>query len=132
MGLTLACLLVALRPGSTSQLRREPDADPAFLPVESVNFIQMNYPSARIFNQYDWGGYLIYRLWPQNHPFIDGRGEIYAVQPGWEQILSRYDVDLVVIRNNTSLAGALESDPGWRLAHQDRISVIYTRNEKVH
>jgi hypothetical protein len=136
MGLTLACLLVALRPGSTSQLRREPDADPAFLPVESVNFIQMNYPSARIFNQYDWGGYLIYRLWPQNHPFIDGRGEmyplsflkdyvrVYAVQPGWEQILSRYDVDLVVIRNNTSLAGALESDPGWRLAHQDRISVM--------
>ncbi|HTE86157.1 MAG TPA: hypothetical protein VK821_15645 [Dehalococcoidia bacterium] len=142
IAIVLACLAVAVRPTPGSQLRREPRANPEFLPVDSVSYIQQNYPNAHIFNQYEWGGYLIYRLWPQNRPFIDGRGEmfaipflkdyvrVFAVQPGWQQTLQRYDVDLVIVRNDTSLAGALESSPTWRLAHRDTVSVVYARAEQ--
>jgi hypothetical protein len=136
-----ACLALALRPGSASAFQREPSADPGFLPVESMNFIEAHYPHARVFNQYEWGGYILYRLWPANRPFIDGREEmyglpflrdyvrVYTVQPGWEDTLRRYDVDLVVVRKDASLAGALESSPNWRLANQDRVSVVYIRAE---
>lgn len=142
MAAVLGCLAIAVRPSATTQLHREPPADSAFLPVDSVNFIQQHYPIARMLNQYEWGGYLIYRLWPQNRPFIDGRGEMYAlpflrdyvrvysVQPGWQQVLSRYDVNLVIVRQDTSLAGALESDPEWQIAHRDNVSVVYTRTER--
>jgi hypothetical protein len=138
-GSAAACLVLALRPGSASAFQHGPDADPRFLPVGSMNFIEQNFPNARLFNQYEWGGYILYHLWPANRPFIDGREEmyplpylkdyvrIYSVRSGWQETLQRYGIDLVVVRSDSSLAGALQSSAGWRLAYQDGVSVVYAR-----
>jgi hypothetical protein len=130
---------LTFRPAAWSQFQGEPRTAGQGVPVDAVNLIQKQFPNAHVFNQYEWGGYLIYRLWPQQRPFIDGRGEMfppaflaeylntYAVKPGWEGTLDRYGVDLVLIRSDSPLAGALETNPRWRLVHQDELATIYTR-----
>ncbi len=51
------------------------------IPVKAVDFIQENNLHGPVFNLYNEGGYLIFRLWPQDKVFIDGRSEVYRGQP---------------------------------------------------
>jgi len=41
-------------------------------PVQGISYIQSNLPEGNLFAEYDWGGYLIWKL-PQKKVFIDGR-----------------------------------------------------------
>ena len=62
-----------------------------------------------LYNEYAWGGYLIWRFWPERRVFIDGRclvygdkviGEAISVskgQQGWESILEKYDVEGILV-----------------------------------
>jgi hypothetical protein len=83
-----------------------------------------------LFNEYDWGGYLIFAL-PERPVFIDGRyipyvGRVFAdyrtlvgVAPGWREVLERYRVAEALLEPSRPLAGALRED-GWRVRAEDR------------
>lgn len=45
------------------------------LPVVAVDALGANGLCGRIFHPYEWGGYLIWRLWPEVRVFVDGRGD---------------------------------------------------------
>jgi hypothetical protein len=138
-GITVAAIALAFRPSTWSEFRHDPRTSGQPIPVDAVNVIAQQYPNARIFNQYEWGGYLIYRLWPNQRPFVDGRGEMfppelltqyldaYVAKPGWSGILDRYGINLVLVRSDSPLAGALETNPGWRLVKSDKVAAIYVR-----
>lgn len=86
-----------------------------FYPVKAVEYIKENDLNGRIFNQYGWGGYLIWKL-PEHKVFVDGRmtgflwtapnGEsnsafrdyltVTAENEGWEDILKKFDVEYVL------------------------------------
>ncbi|MEK7546720.1 MAG: hypothetical protein AAB536_00860 [Patescibacteria group bacterium] len=51
------------------------------IPVKAVDFIKENQIHGPLFNLYNEGGYLIFRLWPEDKVFIDGRSEVYGGQP---------------------------------------------------
>lgn len=52
-----------------------------------------------MFNYFTWGGYLLYRQWPERRVFIDGQadfygeaftrkyGQVICAQEGWEAVL---------------------------------------------
>jgi hypothetical protein len=78
-----------------------------------------------ILNEYDWGGWLIHAA-PQHPTFIDGRGALLFVpdvlsdfdravglRPGYEDVLRRWDIALVLLRPDRPLVGALRKE-GWR------------------
>lgn len=46
----------------------------AYYPETAVRLIKKTNLKGNIYNSYDWGGYLIWRLYPENKVFIDGRG----------------------------------------------------------
>ena len=68
------------------------------IPVKAVDFIKENGIRGPLFNLYNEGGYLIFRLWPEDKVFIDGRSEVYrgrpiiefftifGLHPGWEKL----------------------------------------------
>jgi hypothetical protein len=136
----LATIAIALRPAPWSEFQRAPRTEGQLVPVHAVDVIEQQYPNARIFNQYEWGGYLTYRLWPHQRPFIDGRGEMFdaaflqtyletfEAQRGWQDTLQRYGVNLVIVRTDSSIAGALQASPQWRLASEDDIATVYVRD----
>lgn len=114
-------------------------AERARFPVAAVEWITANHPAANLYNSYGWGGYLIWRLYPEYRVFIDGRADVYGdafieqylsvyrAEPGWEEELERRAVRLVLVEPDAPLAKALSKSPGarWRRAFADTESVVY-------
>jgi hypothetical protein len=92
-----------------------------------------------IFNKYGWGGYLIFRLYPDYRVFADGRADVYGDEflfqmvdtydghPGWRAPLDRYGVRTVLIPPDASLASLLQIDREWQKVYEDNQAVIFTR-----
>jgi hypothetical protein len=113
--------------------------DDRFFPVKAVAWLQQHPQQGHMFNEFDWGGYLLLRLWPQQQIFMDGHTHIYgeeltkeyerviALAPGWENILAKYDITWVIVRTNAPLVTALSETGGWEISYQDNTAVILTR-----
>ncbi len=103
-----------------------PDPRPGNFPVDAASWLHANLPAARLFNEYNWGGYLLYSFAPQRAVYIDGREEMYgdpflgdyiqtlSAQPGWQKTLASANVNAVVIEPTSPLTMALSNDPGWQ------------------
>lgn len=107
-------------------------------PVAAVDFVAARYPGARLFNDFDWGGYLIYRLYPSTRVSIDGRTQVYEgilrdymrtwfLAPGWERWLDECDPDVVVWPVEEPLARVLGHSPRWRIVFEDDLAVVLVR-----
>ncbi len=84
LSLGLAGLLVYQAPaGGLFQLRA---AEWKF-PKGAAEFLRRNQITDPIFNSYEYGGYLIWALWPQQRTFIDGRALNEAVYRDYAKIL---------------------------------------------
>ena len=108
-------------------------------PVDAVAFLRSHGVRGHLFNQYEWGGYLIHEL-PRVPVFVDGRSDLYggaflsgaygAVAGGgplWSQQLDRYGVGTVLVRSDSGLASVLETDPGWRAVYTDTLARVFER-----
>jgi hypothetical protein len=114
--------------------------DPTIFPVNAVNWLTENPQKGRVFNYFPWGGYLLYRQWPDQLVFIDGQTDFYGekltrdyenvltLRDGWREILTRYEADWVIIPMDSKLAIELDTDPGWSTVYQDELTFISARN----
>ena len=107
------------------------------LPVEAVEMIRDTRPAGRLFNSYNWGGYLLWAL-PEYPVFIDGRTDLYndeiisqwlqimRGEAGWQAALERWDVRLALVEPGMPL-GRLLGEAGWTVLYQDDQAVVYGR-----
>ena len=121
-------------PNNSSNLRAE--YDPKRYPAKALATLRSS-ESERIFTHDEWGDYLIYQLYPQKKVFVDGRFDFYGPKFGekyldvmnvkydWEQDLSRYDVDTILLPVDASLAGALKQSRGWRVVYDDGVAIVF-------
>jgi len=112
----------------------------AILPVKAADFIKSTGISGHMFNSYNFGGYLIYRLYPDQKVFIDGRADMYGddfvneymkiakVQPGWEMAFDKYDIDYVITGLNEPLSQLLRVRGDFRLVYADGHHSVLVRN----
>jgi hypothetical protein len=112
--------------------------DPRIFPVEAVDWLAGHPQEGEVFNYFPWGGYLLFRDWPQTRVFIDGQTDFYGedltrayeqvltMQEAWPQILARYTVNWALIPVDEPLEGALLA-AGWKEAYRDQTAVILTR-----
>lgn len=112
--------------------------DPHFFPVEAVSWLEKHPQNGHMFNEFDWGGYLILKLWPNQQIFMDGHTHIYGekltreyeqvitLSAGWEDILKNYDVTWVIVRREAPLVKALSAVDNWKIAYEDATTVILT------
>ena len=118
-------------------------------PEGAARFLKENRIAGNMFNPYAWGGYLIWKLYPEYKVFIDGRGLIGEVffqevrvlgasrqpveqLPEWKAILKAYNVDFIITYSVDNFTGrlvplvpALLNDPDWHLIYMDNISLIF-------
>jgi len=81
--LVLALLAIGLARGAFFQLRV---ADWRF-PSGAADFVLTHGLTSPMFNTYEFGGYLIWRLWPQQRVFIDGRALSESIFNDYARIL---------------------------------------------
>ena len=112
--------------------------EPSVFPVQAVAWLKTNPQPGRMFNEFDWGGYILFHLWPREKVFIesqtDTRGdltrqyeEVVTLGNGWRKILEQYEIGWVIIPVDSPLANALASDSEWAAAYQDQTAVILIR-----
>jgi|SRR5579863_9628605 len=134
-------LLVVLcyAPNAPAQCRAEYDA--TRYPAKAVEVLREAGASETIFTDDEWGGYLIYRLYPANKVFIDGRSDFYgstfnekyldvmSVKYDWEKNLERYRVNTILLSPKASLAGTLKESRRWRPIYDDGVAIVFRANE---
>jgi hypothetical protein len=108
------------------------------VPVAASSFLSEQGPAGPLFNSYNWGGYVIWKLYPEYLSFVDGRTDLFndellkdylqawRAEEGWEAILSRWDIQLVMIEPYSPLARELEWQ-GWTVIYHDDLSVVLQR-----
>jgi hypothetical protein len=148
-GLAILCVLVLLRaggalPGYTTRLL-DAHYDPRTFPVQAAQLLHARgLPPGRGFTTFDWGGYLDYAL-PEYHVYIDSRSDVYSeaflrdyatvigLQPGWQQVLDRYNVRWAIVPADAPITQMLALSPGWicRPADTMGVATLCVRNGAV-
>jgi len=148
-----AWLLAGLWQGDLFQLRA---AEWRF-PRQAAEFLRSNEIKAPMFNSYEYGGYLIWSLWPFQQTFIDGRalnestyrdyqtilysGAAAAEEgrPQREQLLGQYGVEIVVMNGFEYVTGVIYpvvlalADPqnqDWQLIFESEQAVVFARDSE--
>lgn len=109
--------------------------DPQVFPVEAVATLRATGSAPRLLNEYTWGGYVLWAA-PGQRVFIDPGADFYGsalaldylrvweLQPGWREVLQRFDVDAALVPAGSPLAAALKDEEGWSVHHADRTAVL--------
>jgi hypothetical protein len=112
------------------------------LPASAVEWIQEQRPPGPMFNSYNWGGYLIWHLWPDYPVFVDGRTDLYGdellgqyldvrfARPGFQEVLDDHGVNFVLTEAGGFTDNFLALDDSWTPAYSDEVAVIYVRGER--
>jgi hypothetical protein len=108
-------------------------------PAVATDFMVSQKVPQPIYNEYGWGGYLIWRLHPDYRVYIDGRADLYgdafleeflmvhSGEPRWQEPLQRYGIRTVMIKPDAALASLLKLEPGWEKVFEDSQCVVFTR-----
>jgi hypothetical protein len=125
------------------------------VPEAAAEWLAAHHAVRRMFNTYEQGGYLIWRLWPQQRVFIDGRALSEPLYREYQRILfndgsyadqvtgpraellDRYGIQVVVMNALDYVSGALyplalalanPATPDWQLVYEDPQEVIFMRH----
>jgi len=126
------------------------------VPEKAIDFIEKNNLQGNVFNDYGYGGYLAWRLYPRK-TFIDSRTLNITVMneygwvteavdkvegirtsnektPLWEGILNHYKISYMFL-SNTDIYGnlytvilELAASEKWVPVYMDRISIIFVKD----
>jgi hypothetical protein len=116
-------------------IRRQPATESREFPSAAVSFLLKHRLSGPLFNHYDWGGYLIWRLSPEYRVFVDGRADLYgdkflkefsgaySLTGDWKAPFEQWAIRTVVIPVSCPLAAGLQAS-GWTVLFRDERSIV--------
>lgn len=108
-------------------------------PTAMINRHQERIAHARIFTEDQWADYLLYRFYPIQRVFFDGRSDFYGPEIGnqylallngrknWKQILEKNRFDLVLSPTEWALTSLLKQSPDWRVIDMDKQAFLFAR-----
>jgi hypothetical protein len=111
-------------------------------PYGALQYLKQNQPSGKLFNEYNWGGYLVWKL-PEKRVFIDGRMAVWQTKtqdifkdylaishndPNASQLLDAYDVDVTLTYTDRPLSRYLiDHADAWQLVYRDTLASVFLR-----
>jgi hypothetical protein len=128
------------RVGSTQVINGQ--FDNTVFPVTAVERARSEHLGGNLFSEFAWGGYLVY-AWPEQKIFIDGGtdffgedlfreyGEVKRLVPGWREILNKWDISLMLLRRESTLAHELTREGRWTLWYCDSLAVLLRRSDRL-
>jgi len=116
-----------------------------YFPEGAANFILKNKIPGPMFNSFDWGHYLAWKLYPHYQVFIDGRvispllfyehDYIMNARTGWNRIAKKYKINFILTNSMYlddgdlfPLITALLNSNDWTLIYKDEKSLIFIAN----
>jgi hypothetical protein len=137
-----AAVVIGLHAGSVARTGLEEAAvGPSYFPERAVDYLRHEKGLRNLYDEYKWGGYCIYELYPRYRVFVDGRAEVYFggalddyfeihyVRPNWRAALRRHHVDAALVDRRGTLYQVLAMEPGWRVAYSDEQAAVLVRSK---
>jgi hypothetical protein len=140
----VALAVLLAHPGRAKPFHAEFDGKG--FPVDAATYLSQKQagPPIKLYSSWQWGGYLIYRLWPSVTVFDDGRTDFYGpafveeglraweARPDWGDILARYRVNAALLPVDSALATVLLEREDWKPVYQDPTTILFekTGNER--
>jgi len=114
--------------------------NPTRFPAAAADFILRTKPEGKMYSSDQFGGYLIYRLYPQFKVFVDGRSDFYrqgsvlddydriaTIKPQWSELLDKYDIRWMTLRRDEPLALIALASGRWQSVYEDSVAQILIR-----
>jgi len=95
--------------------------------------------SGRLLTTDQWGDYIIFRFYPRQKVYVDGRSDFYGEKLGgeylhllqgahdWKAILDRNAFNVALLPGDWPLASMLKLDPEWRVVDDDSRAILFER-----
>jgi len=108
-------------------------------PMGAAEYLKTHPPPGAMFNSYNFGGYLVWALYPDVPVFVDGRTDLYdddflneylnayTAGPDWEKTLEKYNIGVVLVEAKAPIARALLAKPDWAVRYRDALSVVIVK-----
>jgi len=115
--------------------------DGSRFPAAATDVIAENHIRGPVLCPDSWGGYLIYRLYPQTSVFMDDRHDLFGdqtikrylivmrVAQEWKTVIDVEKLDWVLVPEGSSLANVLKQTPPWTIISEDQTAVLFHRSE---
>lgn len=142
-GLLIALVVVGIVWTFPSRARLENIMEEKW-PVKAVAYLKQHPAPRPMYNNYGYGGYLIWQLDGQNKVFVDGRADIYeqvGVLSDYLSIsrlvltapflLNAYNIQSCLIARDEALATLLADSPQWQKVYGDKLSVLFVRKSDL-
>jgi hypothetical protein len=122
-------------------VRGQTETEAKHFPMAAAAFLQQQHPPQPMMNHYNWGGYFIWKLYPQYRVFMDGRADVYGdtfmtdfgdcyyLTQDWTRPLQSWGIRTVVLPPDAPLVTALRSSPEWKQIYADPQAVILTKSQ---
>jgi hypothetical protein len=126
-------------------------AEEQWYPKGAAEFLLAHHITGPMLNNYHHGGYLIWKLWPQERVFIDGRAlnesvffdaermQLADPRGGKDpaQLLKDYGIEVILMSGFEFVTGtpyslipalAVVPQTEWKLVYQDEMAVVFMRH----
>jgi hypothetical protein len=135
----LAALVVFTFGRVRTVIRQQAETEAQHFPTTAVSFMAKQRPPGPIFNDYNWGGYLIWKLYPEYRVFIDGRTDVYGdsfvddfyatyhLTGSWKGPIQQWRIRTVILPPDAPLISALRSQADWKQIYADSQAVLFAR-----
>jgi hypothetical protein len=133
----LALVLASCRHYGLSNDALEIQTAGAF-PEAAVRFIEQHRLDGPLFNDLNWGGFLLWRL-PELPVALDGRtnvhgedrvlrfSDVWKGKPGWDSDPDLARANLVITPRDAAIASLLRFDARFQVAYEDVQAVVFSR-----
>jgi hypothetical protein len=113
-------------------------------PVAAVDFLKKEPAAGNMFNNDEFGDYLIFTAWPAYRVFMDGRSDMYGekygsdylrvanTQRGWKDVFEKYNITWVLFDTESPLTAALQEQKDWQPIYSDKTATIFLKNVPAH
>ena len=110
----------------------------AVQPVDAVAWLRAHPQGSRIFNQYEWGGYIGLKM-PGDPIFIDGRADVYGdaiiaeyvrtigLEINPQTTFDNYRIDHILFPPDSPLGRWLDASGTWQRVYGDTTAAIWVR-----
>jgi len=114
--------------------------DETRMPVAAVEFIKKENLQGNMFDNDEFGDYIIYAAWPRYKVFFDGRSDMYGVgimkeylkvvqvKQGWDEVFDKYKINWVIYNANSALSLFLMERDDWKLIYADKVANIFVKD----
>lgn len=123
-------------------IKRVGIGDNPVYPQGAYNFITQNNIKGNMFNSFNFGHYLLWKMYPERKVFIDGRIGLYQdniltayantllYQDSIRDVIERYDINYFLLETSSTrfLNKFLYQNNQWKLVYFSPQAIIYIKN----